>query len=157
MASFARITAEPFPQIHNTMSNRILIVDDEPANILLLEAILFAVADETLGVTDSKAVEQAFIDFMPDLVLLDLWMPVPDGFEILRQLQRLRQSQGFIPVIVLTADHSEAVRTRALDLGADAFLTKPLDQEEVIARVHTLLQSRHLFLRADRLERETGN
>jgi DNA-binding response OmpR family regulator len=128
------------------MANRILIVDDEPANILLLEAILVEVADETLGVTDSKAVEQAVVDFKPDLVLLDLHMPEPDGFEIMRRLQSGRKSEDFIPVIVLTADGSDLARMTSLDLGADAFLTKPLDQEEVIARVRTLLHARHLYL-----------
>ena len=128
------------------MANRILIVDDEPANILLLEAILVEVADETLGVTDSKAVEQAVVDFKPDLVLLDLHMPEPDGFEIMRRLQSGRKSEDFIPVIVLTADGSDLARMTSLDLGADAFLTKPLDKEEVISRVRTLLHTRHLYL-----------
>jgi putative two-component system response regulator len=137
------------------MSNRILIVDDEPANIVLLEAILFDVADETLGVTDSKAVEQAFIDFLPDLVLLDLHMPEPDGFEIMRRLQRDRESQDFIPVIVLTADASDLARMTALDLGADDFLTKPLDRKEVVSRVRSLLHTRHLYLGTNSVERHT--
>ena len=137
------------------MSNRILIVDDEPANILLLEAILFDVADETLGVTDSKAVEQAFIDFMPDLVLLDLHMPEPDGFEIMRRLQRDRESQDFIPVIVLTADDSEESRRNALDVGADDYLTKPLDSKQVLSRVRSLLHTRHLYLGTHSVEHHT--
>jgi putative two-component system response regulator len=144
-------------RIHNTMSSRILIVDDEPANILLLESILFDVADETLGVTDSKAVEQAFIDFMPDLVLLDLHMPEPDGFEIMQRLQRIRESQDFIPVIVLTADDSDLARMSALDLGADDFLTKPLDRKEVVSRVRKLLHTRHLYLGTHSVERQTQN
>ena len=137
------------------MSNRILIVDDEPANILLLEATLFDVADETLGVTDSKAVEQAFIDFMPDLVLLDLHMPDADGFEVMRRLQRIRESQDFIPVIVVSADDSVGSRRSALDLGADDFLTKPLDREEVVSRVRSLLHTRHLYLGTHPVERQT--
>src|SRR3981189_2397228 len=86
------------------MSSRILIVDDEPSNVELLQAILDGIADEILGITDSKAVEQAFTEFEPDLVLLDLHMPDPDGFEVLRRLQGVRTALGFLPVIVLTGD-----------------------------------------------------
>lgn len=137
------------------MSSRILIVDDEPANIALLEAILLDVADETLGVTDSKAVEQAFNDFMPDLVLLDLHMPKPDGFEIMRRLRRIRESQDFIPVIVLTGDDSDVARVNALSIGADDFLTKPLDRKQVVSRVRRLLTTRHLFMGTHGVERQT--
>jgi putative two-component system response regulator len=139
------------------MSNRILIVDDESANVLLLEAILAEIADETLGVTDSKEVEQAFMDFMPDLVLLDLWMPEPDGFEIMRRLQRSRDSQDFIPVIVITADDSEESRRIALAIGADDLLTKPLDRHQVLSRVRSLLHTRHLYLGTHSIDRQTGN
>ena len=139
------------------MSNRILIVDDESANVLLLEAILAEIADETLGVTDSKQVEQAFMDFMPDLVLLDLWMPEPDGFEIMRRLQRSRDSQDFVPVIVITADDSEESRRNALAIGADDLLTKPLDRHQVLSRVRSLLHTRHLYLGTHSIDRQTGN
>jgi DNA-binding response OmpR family regulator len=123
-----------------------LIVDDQQANIFLLQAVLADVADETLGLTDSEAAEQAFIDFRPDLVLLDLRMPKPDGFEVMRRLQRIRESQDFVPVIVLTADASDVARVQALDIGADAVLAKPLDQDEVISQVRSLLHTRHLYL-----------
>jgi DNA-binding response OmpR family regulator len=128
------------------MSNRILIVDDEPANVELLRAILEGIADETLGLTDSKAVEQAFIKFMPDLVLLDLHMPDPDGFEVLRLLRSARASLGFLPVIMLTGDSGHVARNSAFILGADDFLTKPLDRHEVVLRVRSLLRIRDLFL-----------
>jgi DNA-binding response OmpR family regulator len=135
------------------VSNRILIVDDQPANVLLLQAVLADVADEMLGLTDSKAAEQAFIDFMPDLVLLDLRMPEPDGFEVMRRLQRIRERQDFVPVIVLTADASDVARVQALDIGADAVLAKPLDQDEVISQVRLLLQARHRDLGTQSNER----
>jgi len=126
--------------------SRILIVDDEPANVLLLEAFLTDTATKTRGVTDSLMVEQAFREFEPDLVLLDLRMPQPDGLEILRQLRSARESLGFLPVIVLTADTSRVARNSALVLGADDFLTKPLDRTEVVLRVRNLLRTRDLYV-----------
>ena len=126
--------------------NRILIVDDEPTNVLLLEAFLTDTATKTRGVTDSLMVEQAFREFEPDLVLLDLRMPQPDGLEILRQLRSARDSLGFLPVIVLTADTSRVARNSALVLGADDFLTKPLDRTEVVLRVRNLLRTRDLYV-----------
>jgi putative two-component system response regulator len=127
------------------MTQRILIVDDELANVELLKAYLVGVADEVLGVTDSKAVEQLFVEFQPDLLLLDLHMPEPDGLELLRRLRSARSSLGFLPAIVLTADTSNVARNSALILGADDFLTKPLDRQEVILRVRNHLRTRHLF------------
>ena len=137
------------------MSNRILIVDDEPANVLLLEAVLSDIADETLGLTDPKAIEQAFNDFKPDLVLLDLRMPGADGYEVMRRLRPIRESQDFVPVIVLTADASDGARNKALDLGADGFLRKPLDLDEVILQTRSLLRTRHLFRGTHSGERQT--
>lgn len=117
------------------MSARILIVDDEPANVLLLESFFADTLTRTRCVTDSLDVERAFREFEPDLVLLDLRMPDPDGLELLRQLRSARESLGFLPVIVLTADTSRVARNSALVLGADDFLTKPLDRTETLLRV----------------------
>ena len=127
------------------MSGRILIVDDEPANILLLESILEDTAGEIRGLQDSHQVEQVFTEFEPDIVLLDLHMPEPDGLEVLRRLRSLRNSLGFLPVIVLTGDTGKVARNSALILGADDFLTKPLDHEEVVLRVRNLLRTRELY------------
>ena len=136
------------------MTQRVLIVDDEPANIELLKEYLIDVADEVRAVTSSSEAEQAFYDFEPDLVLLDLRMPHPDGLELLRRLADTRARLGLLPVIVLTADVSDSARNSALILGADEFLTKPLDRLEVRLRVRNLLQTRHLF---KELTRTTGS
>ena len=80
------------------MTQRILVVDDEPANVELVKSFLADVADEIRGVTDSKTAEQAFTDFEPDLLLLDLHMPEPDGLEILRRLRSARAALGFLHV-----------------------------------------------------------
>lgn len=127
------------------MTIRILIVDDEPSNILLLETFLADSAHEIRGVTDSHQVEQAFAEFDPDIVLLDLHMPDPDGLEILRRLRSARASLGFLPVVMLTADTGRVARNSALLLGADDFLTKPLDRSEVVLRVRNLLRTRKLY------------
>jgi DNA-binding response OmpR family regulator len=125
---------------------RILIVDDEPANVLLLETFLADTATEIRGVTDSRHVEQAFEEFEPDIVLLDLHMANPDGLEILRRLRSARASLGSLPVVVLTGDTSRVARNSALLLGADDFLTKPLENDEVVLRVRNLLRTRELYV-----------
>jgi len=129
-------------------------VDDELANVELLKVFLIDVADEVRGVTDSRAAEQAFTEFEPDLVLLDLHMPEPDGLEILRRLRSARANLGFLPVIVLTADDRKVARDSALLLGANDFLIKPLDRQEVRLRARNLLQTRHLF---QEVKRATGS
>ncbi len=136
------------------MTQRILIVDDEPANVELLKAYLASVADDIRGLTSSREVERAFAEFQPDLVLLDLHMPDPDGLEILRRLRSARESLGYLPVVVLTGDTTPVARNSALILGADDFLTKPLDRHEVILRVRNLLRTRHLF---EEVTRVTGS
>ena len=136
------------------LSNRILIVDDEPVNIELLQAFLKGIADEMRGLTDSRQVEGVFSEFQPDIVLLDMHMPYVDGLEVLRRLRSARESLGYLPVVVLTADTTSVARNSALILGADDFLTKPLDRQEVILRVRNLLRTRHLF---DEVARITGS
>jgi DNA-binding response OmpR family regulator len=127
------------------LNGRILVVDDEPANVALLEAILEHTGAEIRGITDSRQVEEVFVEFEPDLVLLDLHMPEPDGLEVLRRLRSARQSLGFLPVIMLTGDTGKVARNSALILGADDFLTKPLDREEVVLRVRNLMHTRQLY------------
>ena len=128
------------------VSDRILIVDDEPANVYLLEAILEHTAAEIRSLDDSRQVEQVFAEFEPDIVLLDLHMPDPDGLEVLRRLRSARQSLGFLPVIMLTGDTGKVARNSALILGADDFLTKPLDRDEVVLRVRNLLRTRQMYV-----------
>jgi putative two-component system response regulator len=123
---------------------RILIADDEPANLLLLESFLKD-AGQTRSVDDSMRIEAEFLDFGPDILLLDLHMPAPDGLEVLRRLRSARASLGFLPVIMLTADITRIARNTALLLGADDFLTKPLEKQEVILRVRNLLRTRQLY------------
>ncbi len=128
------------------MSARVLIVDDDPDDIAMIEKFLADDADSIRSITDSRLVEEAFEDFQPDLVMLDLHMPDPDGLEILRRFRGLREKLGFVPFVVLTGDTGRVARNSALVLGADDFLTKPLDKHEVVLRVRNLLRTRQLYL-----------
>jgi putative two-component system response regulator len=122
--------------------SRILIVDDQEANTLLLEEVLQGTGyRHLLSVTDPRLVLDLVTGFRPDLVLLDLHMPHLDGFEILALLREQAQDDH-LPVIVLTADVTHQTRIRALDLGAKDFLTKPFDQLEVVTRIRNLLELR---------------
>jgi putative two-component system response regulator len=127
------------------MTARILIVDDDPDTAEQLVRFVAADASETRVVTESAETESTFEEFEPDLVLLDLHMPEPDGFEVLRRLQRVRTALGFLPVIVLTGDTGKSARNEALILGANDYLTKPLDRQEVVLRVRNLLRTRQLY------------
>jgi len=126
---------------------RILIVDDQPSNVMLLEGILQE-EDFTSyrSITDSREVIPAFIDFLPDLVLLDLQMPYLDGFAVMKQLQACIDRGDFLPILVLTADITPEAKRRALSEGALDFLTKPFDATEVVLRIKNLLQTRSLHL-----------
>ena len=135
------------------LKSRILIVDDDPATVELLQAVLAGENVDVISVTASVRAESAFHSLNPDLVLLDLHMPEPDGLEILRRLQSVRGELGFVPIVVLTADDSKVARNSALVLGADEFITKPLDPTEVILRVRNLLRTRRLFLELRELNR----
>jgi putative two-component system response regulator len=128
------------------MSQRVLIVDDDPANVEMLQIFLSEESDSIRGITDSKHAEQVFAEFAPDIVLLDLHMPDPDGLEILRRLRSARASLGFLPFVILTGDSGEVARNSALLLGADDFLTKPLNRHEVVLRVRNLLRTRALYV-----------
>ena len=125
---------------------KILVVDDEEANLGLLKAILEGTGGEIRTLDDSRQVEQVFAEFEPDIVLLDLHMPEPDGLEVLRRLRSARTALGYLPVIMLTGDTRHVARNSALILGADDFLTKPLDRDEVVLRVRNLLRNRELYV-----------
>ncbi len=134
---------------------RILIADDQEANITLLERLL-EVSDFTnvVTTTDSSQVVTLCAEVAPDLVLLDLHMPFPDGFEVMSQLGPWIQGPTRLPVLVLTADATPDAKRRALTLGATDFLTKPFDNVEVVLRVKNLLLTRLLQVELRNQNRE---
>ncbi len=136
---------------------RILIIDDRVINVRLLERILKRAGyRECTSTTDSSAAIGLFERHQPDLVLLDLIMPPPDGHQIMAQLRQRIAADDFLPILVLTSDLSLAAKERALSGGAKDFLTKPFEESEVLLRIHNLLQARHLHrqIRRHNLELE---
>jgi len=128
---------------------KMVIIDDEPVNIALLEEILVENGYTRFeSVVDSKLALEVCKNFQPDLVLLDLMMPAPDGFAILEQI-RAETDEAFLPVIVLTADTNEESKRRVLEAGATDFLLKPFDHVEVALRIRNLLKSRRAHLLLD--------
>jgi len=126
---------------------RILIVDDQPSNVMLLEGILQE-EDFTAsrGLTDSRQALPVFLEYQPDLILLDLQMPYLNGFEVMKQLRGRVPPGTFLPILMLTADITPESKRHALAEGATDFLTKPFDNTEVVLRIRNLLQTRSLHL-----------
>ncbi len=129
---------------------RILIVDDQQANVLLLERLLAANGFKNVtGTTHSDRAEALCAELDPDLLLLDLQMPYPDGFEIMRRLRTGPSVAAPMPILVLTADNSVDTKRHALASGASDFLNKPFDTVEVILRIKNQLATRILQLTLD--------
>ena len=123
----------------------ILIVDDEPANVALLQAILHRAGYVSVrGTMDSREVPRLMSEIPPDLIMLDLSMPYVDGYTVLERLRAGQPEDEFLPVVILTADVTPQARRRALGLGANDFLIKPFDNDEVLLRCKNLLAARTL-------------
>lgn len=124
---------------------RILLVDDQDLNLRLLQSILRKAGYENImSSADPRDVVQICAAFRPDLILLDLMMPYLDGFQVMEQLAPVPNG-SYLPILVLTADVSPEIKTRALSLGAKDFLTKPFDYTEVLLRIKNLLETRFLY------------
>lgn len=118
------------------MAKRILIVDDEPRYLRLLEANLRTEGYEVSTAQDGVQALDVFSAQPIDLVLLDVMMPRLDGFGV---CQRLREFSS-VPIVILTARGEEQDRVRGLDLGADDYLVKPFSATELLARVRAVLR-----------------
>jgi len=142
--------SETEEQIHGS---RILIVDDKPLNVSLLEAIL--VGDgyrQVKSVTDPRQVKDLYLKWRFDLILLDIRMPHLSGFDVMAQLQEVVDND-YLPILVLTAQSDGDTRDQALALGAKDFVTKPFKRTEVLNRIRNILLVRNLYLR-ERWEKE---
>lgn len=128
-------------------SGRILIVDDQEQNIRLLTRILAKAGyDDVASTTNSDEALGLYIQFKPDLVLLDLHMNGKDGFQVLEEIM-LQSGDGYLPVLMITADDSAEVKRHALALGAKDFVGKPFDSAEVLLRINNLLETHFLYKR----------
>jgi CheY-like chemotaxis protein len=135
------------------LNAKILIVDDADANLRLLEALLAKEGfEQVISTADSTKTIDLFTAFQPDLILLDLMMPVLDGYAILDLLSKNIPKDEYLPIIVLTADATIAAKRKALALGAKDFLTKPFDSIEAMLRVWNLLETRLLYKQLKQLQ-----
>jgi putative two-component system response regulator len=134
-----------------TLKNaRILIVDDQEANVLLLERLRGASGyTNFISTNDPRQVLPLFGKFQPDLILLDLMMPYLDGYSVMQQIGPRVPEGTYLPILVLTAEMNAEAKQKALTMGAKDFLTKPIDAMEVLLRIKNLLETRFLHLRME--------
>jgi PAS domain S-box-containing protein len=123
----------------------ILIVDDQEANVLLLEKMLKNAGYEHVSSTmNPREVCALYAEHRYDLILLDLQMPDMDGFQVMEELKKI-ETGGYVPVLVITAQPGH--KLRALQAGAKDFVSKPFDFVEVQTRIHNMLEVRLLYKR----------
>lgn len=141
------------------MCARILLVDDDPRNLNILEGMLAPLSYDVRRAQDgAQALAQVTVD-PPDLILLDVMMPGLSGFEVCRRLKSQTETQ-FIPIVLVTALGEREMKVIGIEAGADDFITKPVDPHELRARVKSLLRIKALhdelqqrYLELQRLER----
>jgi len=128
----------------NPHSGRILVADDDPMNRSLFQRLLQAQGHEVLLAEDGQqALERACVD-KPDVILLDVLMPRLNGLEVCRRLKADRATAP-IPILMITGSDDREMRIQGVAAGADDFLAKPFDQEELVLRVRNAAVRKHLF------------
>ena len=131
-----------------------MIIDDEPANVLVLERMLEHWGCATIASsTDPRQALALYDSFHPDIILLDLMMPHLDGYAVMAQLQAAIPQDEYLPILVLTADTSTETRHKALAAGAKDFLTKPFDRIDFSLRIGLLAEARFLHARLQQQNR----
>lgn len=121
----------------------ILVVDDTPANVDVLTMRLESQGYEVATAADGQEGLDRALELKPDLILLDVMMPRLDGFEVCRRI-RADASMPYVPIVMVTAKADRADIVAGLDAGADDYLTKPVDQVELMARVRSMLRIKAL-------------
>ena len=131
------------------LNAKILIVDDQKTNVLLLDRLLRGAGYASIQSTmDPCEVCKLHRKNRYNLILLDLQMPVMDGFQVMESLKEI-ESDGYLPVLVITAEPDH--KLRALRAGAKDFVSKPFDLSEVLLRVHNMLEVRLMYLKTKKL------
>ena len=138
MKGKSKANIEPDPS-----ESTILVVDDNPQNLELLQAYLEDLGCEVISAVDGVAAMEAIVQHNPDLILLDIMMPKMSGFEVCRRLKENEATAG-IPVLMVTALNELGDIERAVAVGTDDFLSKPINKLELLTRVKSLLRVRHL-------------
>ena len=137
------------PPAEATQPPRVLIADDNPQGVELLEAYLSASDYEIRTAADGEETLQQVGQWQPDLILLDIMMPKISGFEVCKRL-RADPATRDIAVLMITALDQPSDIDRAVEAGTDDFLTKPINKTELLLRVRSLLQSRQYKRELDR-------
>jgi two-component system, OmpR family, KDP operon response regulator KdpE len=117
---------------------RILVVDDEPAMVGAVSALVGSAGHQVVTAYDGETALRRLSEEEPDLVLLDLAMPGIDGVEVVRIARRTSD----VPIIILTGEADELAKVGALDAGADDYVTKPFGRHELLARIRAVLRRR---------------
>ena len=119
------------------MAKRVLIADDEPNIVISLEFLMSQAGFEVESVANGEAVLQAIARRLPDVLLLDVMLPIRDGFEV---CQTIRQNPSFasLKIVMLTAKGRDTEVAKGLALGADAYVTKPFATRELLDTVKSL-------------------
>jgi DNA-binding response OmpR family regulator len=115
---------------------RILVVDDDPAMVGAITALVGTEGHQVVTAYDGLTAVRRFEDEHPDLVLLDLAMPGPDGYTVVSRIR----STGNAPVVVVSGENDEMAKVRALELGADDYLVKPFGKAELLARIAAVMR-----------------
>lgn len=122
--------------------SKILIVDDEPFNLDYLEQTLEDLGYQTVSAPNGQEALQKVAAEAPDLILLDVMMPIMDGFTTCRILKESEETR-LIPIVIMTALDAVKDRIKGIEAGADDFLTKPVNEQELLARMRTALKLKH--------------
>jgi diguanylate cyclase (GGDEF)-like protein len=122
---------------------KILVVDDEEINTIILEELLLPHGYDVFKAFNGVEALEKTIEKAPDLILLDIMMPEMDGYEVLKRLKQAEET-WLIPVVVVTTLEDRASRIKALESGADEFLSKPVNDLELLVRVKSLLEKKHI-------------
>jgi DNA-binding response OmpR family regulator len=115
---------------------RILVVDDDPAMVGAITALVGTEGHQVITAYDGLTAVRRYREERPDIVLLDLAMPGPDGFSVAGQIR----AQGDAPIVVVSGESSEAAKVRALGIGADDYLVKPFGRAELLARIAAVMR-----------------
>jgi adenylate cyclase len=138
------------------MPNKILVVDDEPFNLDLLEQELTEQGYHIERANDGAEALEKVPSFQPDVILLDYMMPKMNGLEVLKRLREDKSYQR-IPVILLTAKASQEDKVRGLDAGADDYVIKPFDAIELLARVRAMMRIKDMHDKLDEWNRNLAD
>ena len=128
---------------------KIVIADDIPQNVELLEAYLSGIDCEIMSAHDGEETLRVVEEFQPDLLLLDVMMPRLSGFEVCRKLRANPATKDLL-ILMVTALNEASDFERGVQAGTDDFLTKPVNKVELLCRIRSLLRVRHLKSQLDR-------